>query len=682
MDLHQTLPTTSRLATLFALILQIPLILASASSLALGLGNASLKTAIGYPLTVEIPILDRSASLNVDQVRVRQVLGRSAEQMGYDLAADAKPFMISVSELSGGLTIQVKSPAPLHEPLVSFLLELSWPGGTIYRDYNLLVDLPSAAPPTATAAPAQNASPAVQPPAPAEAAYTGKQWRVAPGQSLWLIARRVQPDSSIPLDAVMAAIHARNPHAFLNGDMNRLRTGALLDLPSAADYSAPPAVASRPAAAPGPAEREPSPSIADSVSPAVPAEEKPQGRLRLSGSPAETGGSRAVRLQEEIDVVKEQLDKVNRENEQLRQQIKRIETSEYLATMQEMLQLQEQRITELKAELRTSAATTAAEGSADATSGDISAVVPPAPVIVRDAGPSYATLLLLILTGIAAGVALSQLQDWWQKRRMAADAWPERLDPLTADWAGEIDLPDSLAPAPRETQSAPDSSQPAIRSAIFPPPAPELDGSKAKVSEMAAADGEEEGQKSAGSPATDSPDSLFEELQLDESFGQDSADLSAQGSPLSDDDLVLDIAASDQLPQDETDPAAAESAPGAAERSNDDLVLDFTAFDPLPLDEMEPVAVEPAPGAAESSDDELLLDFAAIDPLPLDEIDPVAVELAPGAAESSDDELVLDFAAIDQLPLDEIDPLAAEPAPGTAESSDADVKKAVNEAVI
>ena len=666
MDLHPHL-IRSRSATALALFLQIPLLLASAPAAALGLGNASVKTTIGDPLAIEIPLVDRSASLELDQIRVRQVLGLGAQQMGYDLAANAQPFLISVNELPDGLTIQVKSPAPLNEPFVSFALELSWPGGTLYRDYNLLVDFPPIAPPTTAVAatPAQPARPAAQQPAPADKAYSGRQWRVAPGQSLWRIARQVQPDSSVPLDAVMAAIHARNPHAFLNGDMNRLQAGALLDLPSASDYSAPPASAGRSATtAPGPAVREPSAKTADTASPAAHAEETLQGRLRLSGSPAETGGSSAMRSREELDAIKEQIDKVNRENEQLRQQIQRIETSEYFAVMQEMLQLQEQRIMELKAEMRTSAATGTGADSASTTPDGINTVAPPAaaPAIVRDTGPSYATLLLMILAGIAVGVTLSQLQHWWQKRRTAAEPSPESpafsLDPLTPLWGGKL-----------------------------PPPAPELDVVEAEKSGIAAAGGEKGGQKSAGSPVTPIPDSLLEEPQLGDSLEQDSADLPAQSSPASDDDLVLDFAAFDQLPKNEINLAAAGPAPGAAQNggaeSRDTIVKSAISEESGMAaagaeEEDQESAGSPATLSPDSLFEELQFDEA---------FGQDSVDLRAQSSPPSDDDLVLDFAAFDPLPADTIDLVAAGPAPGAAEndgaeSLDADVKSAISEAAV
>ncbi|SDJ58771.1 type IV pilus assembly protein FimV [Microbulbifer yueqingensis] len=639
MDLRHALPRTPGAATLIALILQIPLLLASAPSLALGLGNASLKTALGYPLAVEIPILDRSASLGVEQVRVHQVLGLDAEQMGYDLAASAQPLLISVYEQSGGLTIQVKSAAPVYEPLVSFVLELSWPGGTLYRDYSLLLDLPPAAPRNPPATEARTTSPEAQPAVMARPSHTGKQWRVEPGQSLWRIARRIQPDPRIPLDTVMAAIHERNPHAFLNGDMNRLQAGALLNLPGAADYSAPPASASRPAtAASALAGQEPLPPTADTASPTAQTEQARRGRLRLSGSPTATSGGHTVRLSEEIDAMKEQLDKVNRENAQLRQQIQRIKASEYLAVMQEMLQLQEQRITQLKAQLRTDAVDMDDAGSAGTTPGGISTPASPAPAVVREPAPSYAALLLLILAGIAGGVVLSQVPAWIQKRRMAISRWPEdravRFNTLTTHWRGE-----------------------------FPPPAPEPYVTGAEESGMEPVADQEEGQESAGGTATAGPEHLFGKLRLDGSFGGDSAKRSAQSSPPSEGVMAPDFATYDELPLDEVAPPAAEPASGAmqseATESGDAGVRSSTSKESGMEaagggEESLENAASPARPSPESLFEDLQLDESFGQDL---------ANSSPHSGLPGGEDLVLDFVAFDQLAVGEIDTAAAEPEP-------------------
>ncbi len=53
---------------------------------------------------------------------------------------------------------------------------------------------------------------------------------VRSGDTLWAIARRVRGTAA--LNATMQALHVANPHAFVNGDINRLKLGVTLALPT------------------------------------------------------------------------------------------------------------------------------------------------------------------------------------------------------------------------------------------------------------------------------------------------------------------------------------------------------------------------------------------------------------------------------------------------------------------
>ncbi len=54
---------------------------------------------------------------------------------------------------------------------------------------------------------------------------------VQSGDTLWAIAKRLRGAAS--LNATMQALHAANPHAFVNGDIDRLKLGVTLTLPTA-----------------------------------------------------------------------------------------------------------------------------------------------------------------------------------------------------------------------------------------------------------------------------------------------------------------------------------------------------------------------------------------------------------------------------------------------------------------
>ncbi len=232
-------------------------------SAALGLGGASVQSRIGEPLLAEIPILDGSKGYQPNDILVRQVRGKLAEQLGFDLAADAPSYFLKIVQQDEQLVLLVRSKRTMSEPFVSVLVELEWPSGKLYRDYNLLLDLapltvevpvvsgaghstnvqtsvsssssegPSRSSPLKSGSSFAIASSNGSVTAPVRAAYSeGDGWRVGGGDTLSQIAQKIRPDDQIKLTAVVEALFQLNPHAFLNGDINRMQGGSLLKLPS------------------------------------------------------------------------------------------------------------------------------------------------------------------------------------------------------------------------------------------------------------------------------------------------------------------------------------------------------------------------------------------------------------------------------------------------------------------
>jgi pilus assembly protein FimV len=72
---------------------------------------------------------------------------------------------------------------------------------------------------------------------PAEAAGTATSYRVAKGDTLTKIARSLHADSRAAIDQTMIAVYRANPDAF-GGNINILRSGAVLRLPGADDVAA------------------------------------------------------------------------------------------------------------------------------------------------------------------------------------------------------------------------------------------------------------------------------------------------------------------------------------------------------------------------------------------------------------------------------------------------------------
>lgn len=243
---------------------------------ALALGRIAVQSALGEPLRAEIDIpeisADEAASLRVGVAPVDTF--RAA---GMEFNAALADLQISLQRRPDGRQfLRVTSPRPVNEPFVDMILEANWASGRIVRDYTLLFDppnlrqaAPAPLPPAVAPAPAPSAArpaapapvtPRATPPAPqrvqtpapvaapaptprataapAPVAQGGApSVRVRAGETASRIANRHLP-ANVSLDQMLVAMLRGNPNAFIDGNVNRIKAGAVLDLPAQAEASA------------------------------------------------------------------------------------------------------------------------------------------------------------------------------------------------------------------------------------------------------------------------------------------------------------------------------------------------------------------------------------------------------------------------------------------------------------
>jgi pilus assembly protein FimV len=162
----------------------------------------------------------------------------------------------------GAMHIAVTSTQPVTEPYLNFLVEVLWPRGRMLKEYTVLLDPPTFSP--AAAAPVTAPSiargdersagqverqPAPQPapasgtrvqlgaaarsPSPLDEGVVDGQYRMTDrNDTLWSIASRTRPSAQVSVQQHMLAIQRLNPEAFLNGNINLLKAGYSLRLPS------------------------------------------------------------------------------------------------------------------------------------------------------------------------------------------------------------------------------------------------------------------------------------------------------------------------------------------------------------------------------------------------------------------------------------------------------------------
>jgi pilus assembly protein FimV len=230
---------------------------------ALGLGEIQLNSKLNEPLNAEIVLLD-TQGLNSDQIIVGLASPADFERNGVDRIFFLTEFQFEVLlNRAGGPTVRVTSRNPVREPFLNFLIEARWPTGRLLREYTLLMDLPTFSETRANAAvtapaaqrqttPAPQATPsrpstapaatATRPSARAPAATAGVAsdgtYAVGERDTLWQVALQVRPDRSHSVHQTMLAIQRLNPDAFIDGNINLLRKGQVLRIPSGDEIQA------------------------------------------------------------------------------------------------------------------------------------------------------------------------------------------------------------------------------------------------------------------------------------------------------------------------------------------------------------------------------------------------------------------------------------------------------------
>lgn len=200
--------------------------LSSGMAHALGLGELTLKSTLNQPLVAEIELLDVK-DLTAAEVVPSLASPEDFAKAGVDRQAFLNDLTFTpVLNASGKSVLRVTSSKPLSEPMVKFLVQVMWPNGRLLRDYSVLLDPSKFSPQTANAA-AQPA-PAQTITAPTTGA-THSTHTTTPRDTLWEIAAKARTGGSI--QQTMLAIQALNPDAFIDGNINRLKTGQVLRLP-------------------------------------------------------------------------------------------------------------------------------------------------------------------------------------------------------------------------------------------------------------------------------------------------------------------------------------------------------------------------------------------------------------------------------------------------------------------
>ena len=229
---------------------------------ALALGRASVQSVLGEPLRAEIDVPSitdaEAASLQIGVAPADRF--QSANMQLSPLLSEVRFELVRRPD--GRFVIRLTSERVVSEPFLDVLVQANWSNGQLLRGYTLLIDppnlrpapapaplLPMAPPPVvldvrpATPVPEPVRRPATTPAAIAPASAPSAPSagvEVQRGDTAGGIARQYLP-AGVSLDQMLIALLRANPDAFINNNVNRLRAGAILQVPDAATASSVPA---------------------------------------------------------------------------------------------------------------------------------------------------------------------------------------------------------------------------------------------------------------------------------------------------------------------------------------------------------------------------------------------------------------------------------------------------------
>lgn len=370
---------------------------------ALGLGEIEVRSALNEPLNAVVTL----TSATDQQLKTLKVSIASRE--AFSRAGISRPLLLSEFEFTaernaaGTPVIRISTDGPVREPYLDFLLDAAWPSGRLLRHYTILIDPPvtmpatrpvtvapvtppppRAATPPQPVPPAPRPAPVTAPPAPVAAAPAPQTTSAAYGpvrrnETLWTVASRLRPGSDISMEQMMLALQRANPNAFMRNNINNLRAGAVLEVPSRDEI-----LAISPAEARNETRRQhaewsdrrsqPAEQPTEAVADAAPAPEPvPEARLQLvapedelvegtavpgeSGAP-DTGAESAdaVAALAAADVLRQELALANEEAEagqaqaeELQSRVSELESQ--LADMQRLLELKDEQLATIQAGL-------------------------------------------------------------------------------------------------------------------------------------------------------------------------------------------------------------------------------------------------------------------------------------------------------------------------------------------
>lgn len=221
-------------------------LVSSANVYALGIGEIKLHSALNQNLNAEIALIAPEGE-DLSKIRVKLAPPAKFDQAGIPWSYFlSKIHFTPITKPNGSVVIKATSSEALKEPFLNFMLEVNSSKGVQYREFTVLVDPPASY--KRNSATARNATGTIVSPENYRVRQTRPNYDasddaietrlsadtygpISSTDTLWSIANKVKPEGVTTAQMVMA-LFERNPGAFSQANVNAMRSGEILQIPS------------------------------------------------------------------------------------------------------------------------------------------------------------------------------------------------------------------------------------------------------------------------------------------------------------------------------------------------------------------------------------------------------------------------------------------------------------------
>ena len=193
---------------------------------AVTLGQPRLVSFLGQPLEVEIELIGLEPDQQQD-LNLRIANDRHFEHLGVLRTGFLDALTFDVVQSDGRWMVRVRTRKPVSEPYLDFPLQVSWAGGQLIKRYTLLLEPSARTQPTLGRSKSRVTLDATHPPM---AKASDSYGPIRRGEILTAIAQKLKPVGTTTWQ-MSIVLYRANPHAFTDGNINKLRVGSILTIP-------------------------------------------------------------------------------------------------------------------------------------------------------------------------------------------------------------------------------------------------------------------------------------------------------------------------------------------------------------------------------------------------------------------------------------------------------------------